>query len=148
LDNTALKDNYYIIAKDPTAPLLPPVAKANVPFLDFSPIQNALAGLDKTATSLNEYWLKASTNPATWAAWNKNLYQAEQQLLSVQGLPRRGWYRHTLYAPGFYTGYGVKTLPGVREAIEQRAFAEALEQVKILADAIERLTKHLQASIQ
>lgn len=148
LDNTALKDNYYLIAKDPTAPLLPPTAKAAVPFLDFSPIQNALAGLEKTATSLNDYWSKASTNPASWAAWNKNLYQAEQQLLSAQGLPRRGWYRHTLYAPGFYTGYGVKTLPGVREAIEQRAFAEAQEQVKVLADAIERMTKHLQAAIR
>jgi N-acetylated-alpha-linked acidic dipeptidase len=68
---------------------------------------------------------------------NQLLYQAEQQLLS-EGLPRRPWYRHTIYAPGFYTGYGVKTLPGIREAIEQRNWAEAQEQIEITAKAIER----------
>jgi N-acetylated-alpha-linked acidic dipeptidase len=64
----------------------------------------------------------------------------EQSLLSEKGLPRRPWYRHTIYAPGFYTGYGVKTLPGIREAIEQRSWTEAQEQIAIAAKAIEAYT--------
>ena len=67
---------------------------------------------------------------------NALLYQCEQQLITEKGLPRRPWYRHTLYAPGYYTGYGVKTLPGVREAIEQRNWSEAQEQIQIAARAL------------
>jgi len=71
------------------------------------------------------------------------LYQAEQQLLLPNGLPRRNWYKHSIYAPGFYTGYGVKTMPGIREAIEQRKWKEAQEQINIDADAINKLTSYL-----
>ncbi len=148
IENTALKEGMYKLAIDPTEPLLPPSAKADVPFIDFTPVQNALAGLEKTSVDMNAFWGKAKENPATAKAWNTKLYQAEQQLLSADGLPRRGWYKHTLYAPGFYTGYGVKTLPGIREAIEQRNFSEAQQQVKVLADAIDRFSKYLQSSMQ
>ena len=144
LENTALINNYYVLAKNPTAPLLPPVARKEVPFLDFSPLQNALTELEKTTTALQVIAAKLKDTPAAWANWNKKMYQAEQQLLSEKGLPRREWYRHTLYAPGFYTGYGVKTLPGVREAIEQRDFIEAQEQIKVLAGAIEKFRSYLQ----
>src|SRR5438445_685498 len=54
-----------------------------------------------------------------------------------QGLPRRPWFRHQIYAPGFYTGYGVKTVPGVREAIEQKQWTEANQQIEIVARVIE-----------
>jgi len=74
---------------------------------------------------------------------NEALYRAEQQLLSDNGLPRRPWYRHTIYAPGFYTGYGVKTLPGIREAIEQRNFAEAQQQIELDAAVITRFADYL-----
>ena len=76
-------------------------------------------------------------------ALNRKLYQAEQQLLSENGLPRRSWYRHTLYAPGFYTGYGVKTMPGVREGIEERQWKEAQQQINTDAAAIEKLAEYL-----
>ena len=49
---------------------------------------------------------------------NETLMQIERALTLPAGLPGRPWYIHELYAPGFYTGYGVKTLPAVREAIE------------------------------
>jgi N-acetylated-alpha-linked acidic dipeptidase len=75
--------------------------------------------------------------------FNKALYQAEQQLLLPNGLPRRSWYKHAIYAPGFYTGYGVKTLPGIREAIEQRSWKEAQEQITLGAEAINRLAEDL-----
>ena len=63
--------------------------------------------------------------------------------MTESGLPRRPWYRHTIYAPGFYTGYGVKTLPGVREAIEQRNWKEAQEQIEIVTKAIENYTQEV-----
>ena len=77
-------------------------------------------------------------------ALNTLLMQAEQQLTSEEGLPRRGWYRHQIYAPGFYTGYGVKTLPGVREAIEQENWEEAMQQVEKLAGTLDQMRRHLE----
>ena len=74
------------------------------------------------------------------------MYQAEQQLLMPEGLPRRPWYEHAIYAPGFYTGYGVKTLPGVREAIEQRNYKEAQAQIGTLSMAINKLADYLMAA--
>lgn len=74
---------------------------------------------------------------------NAGLYRAEQKLLSINGLPRRAWFKHTIYAPGFYTGYGVKTMPGIREAIEQKDWKEAQEQIQIAATQIKQLAAHL-----
>ena len=65
--------------------------------------------------------------------------KTERALTRKEGLPRRPWYRHQIYAPGFYTGYGVKTLPGVREALEQRQWKEAEEQVGVVAGDHRRL---------
>lgn len=67
---------------------------------------------------------------------------AERQLLNETGLPRRTWYKHVLYAPGYYTGYGVKTMPGIREAIEQRNWTEAREQIGATAESIKRLANY------
>ena len=69
--------------------------------------------------------------------------KAEQSLMSSQGLPRRPWFQHQIYAPGFYTGYGVKTLPGIREAIEQRNWKEAGEQINITSKTIENFAAEI-----
>ena len=69
---------------------------------------------------------------------NAKLIQSERQFIDEGGLPRRSWYRHLLYAPGFYTGYGVKTMPGVREGIEQRRYEEAEKEAARLAAAVQR----------
>ena len=60
------------------------------------------------------------------------------KLTDEGGLPKRPWYRHLLYAPGFYTGYAVKTMPGVREAIEQKQYASAEAEIARVAKAVER----------
>ena len=78
-------------------------------------------------------------------AVNRRLLRTERLLTRDAGLPRRPWFRHQIYAPGFYTGYGVKTLPGVREAIEQRAWNEATEQLGHAAAALEGLAAELDA---
>ena len=76
---------------------------------------------------------------------NRMLYRAEQELLLDTGLPLRPWYKHVLYAPGYYTGYAVKTLPGIRESIEQRNFPEAEIGIKQAAHAINKLAEYLAA---
>ena len=72
-------------------------------------------------------------------ALNELLYKSERRLTNEQGLPRRPWFKHQIYAPGFYTGYGVKTIPGVREAIEQKQWDEVEPQMKKAAAALEAL---------
>lgn len=148
-ENAAINANSYTLANDPAKKLQSPQPKKEVPYIDFSPLQNALQVLRNSAAGLTKtkkIWedTGGEGNPG---AWNKALYQAEQQLLSPQGLPRRDWYKHTLYAPGFYTGYGVKTLPGVREAIEQRNWKEAAEQVGIAAEALTRLAAAIDKAV-
>lgn len=146
VENEVIHANSYGLANDPTEKLKAPAVKAEVPYIDFSPLQNALAALEK---STNDVYMKenALMNSETErATLNKVLYQAEQQLLT-KGLPRREWYKHSLYAPGFYTGYGVKTIPGVREAIEQRNWKEAKEQINVVADAIMKFNKYLETSM-
>ena len=74
---------------------------------------------------------------------DKILMNTERTLTNNAGLPRRDWFKHQIYAPGFYTGYGVKTLPGVREAIEQRNWKEASEQINIAAKTIENFAAEI-----
>ncbi|MEI3801684.1 MULTISPECIES: transferrin receptor-like dimerization domain-containing protein [unclassified Chitinophaga] len=136
IENQLIRDRKYQLTTDTAKHLSPPLLKSEVPYLDFSPLQNALTGLDTVTTLL-------AARKQLSAAANKALYQGEQQLLNDTGLPARSWYKHTLYAPGFYTGYGVKTIPGVREAIEQRRWKEAQEQIGIVAAAINRLSAYL-----
>jgi N-acetylated-alpha-linked acidic dipeptidase len=143
VENQMIKSNDFAIAQDPTKKLILPTVKEEVPYLDFSPLQNALVDL-KTSTDNLKVVFKNKINATNEdVAFNQSLYQAEQQLLSETGLPRRPWYKHTLYAPGFYTGYGVKTMPGIREAIEQKRWTEAQEQINIDAKAITKLADYL-----
>jgi N-acetylated-alpha-linked acidic dipeptidase len=78
-----------------------------------------------------------TVSPAALQAINSQLMQSEQKLTSSEGLPRRPWFQHLIYAPGAYTGYGVKTIPGVREAIEQKKWKEADEQIARAANALQ-----------
>jgi len=143
LSNQLIRGNYYTYAGDPTVTLLPPPVKGEVPYLDFSPLQNALRVLEKATDHLADTLGKLPLTTTASDAVNQALYKAEQQLLSDNGLPRRSWYRHVIYAPGFYTGYGVKTLPGIREAIEQRNWKEAQEQIGIAAAVLKKFAGYL-----
>jgi N-acetylated-alpha-linked acidic dipeptidase len=139
-----IREKQFTYAADPLIQYFPPKPKDDVPYLDFSPLQNALATLEQAT---EEFKKLESMNPVpntNLVSLNKILYQAEQSLMEPDGLPRRPWYKHTVYAPGLYTGYGVKTLPGVREAIEQRYWVEAQAQIKILAEAITRYSQEVE----
>ena len=78
---------------------------------------------------------------------NETLYKVERSLINENGLPKRPWYKHQIYAPGYYTGYGVKTLPGIREAIEQRNWEEARENIEIVSKTIEAYTQQVQHAV-
>ncbi|MEI8111416.1 MAG: transferrin receptor-like dimerization domain-containing protein [Chitinophagia bacterium] len=148
-ENSLIVTNQYRLTVNPENKLQDPAIKEEVPVIDFVPLTQSLAALDKSGSALWEYCQKSQdVNAESLATINKKLFTAEQELLTETGLPRRGWYKHTLYAPGFYTGYGVKTLPGVREAIEQRNWPEASAQIKELSKAIQRLADYLQGLVK
>jgi N-acetylated-alpha-linked acidic dipeptidase len=147
VENQLIKANDFALAADPTKHEQPPVAKSEVPKLDFSALKTALDSLKKSADRLEIAFTAASQTTADHDKLNQMLYHAEQQLLN-DGLPRRPWYRHSIYAPGFYTGYGVKTLPGIREAIEQRNWTEAQDQVAAVAKSISNLAGYLNSASQ
>jgi N-acetylated-alpha-linked acidic dipeptidase len=143
MQNQLVKSNAYNLAADPTKHLAAPQAKGEVSAIDFSALTTSLAALktsaDKLATAINT----ASAANIDHKALNEAIYKAEQQLLSPAGLPRRPWYKHSIYAPGFYTGYGVKTLPGIREAIEQRNWPEVQQQIAAVSATINALAGYL-----
>ncbi len=125
-------------AADPTETFVPPARKQPVPHLNFAPLENAVAALERSAKEYGRALAaRGALSGSAAAAVDADLMATERALVAGDGLPRRPWYRHEIYAPGFYTGYGVKTLPGVREAIEQRDWKEAEDEVGIEAKAIE-----------
>ncbi len=142
--NNLVAANAFVLAANPADKLKAPSKKELVPFLDFSPLQNELVNLTNTIEKVN------STNwnmleKSKLDLLNLKLMQAESKLTSDSGLPRRGWYKHQIYAPGFYTGYGVKTLPAVREAIEQENWTEAKSEIAKLADTFKKFRLHLES---
>ena len=146
IENRIIENKGYTYAADPTIKFVVPASKEPVPYLDFSSLQNAMSKLQNSSTRFHEL-LRANPKPNTnLNSLNKALYQAEHKLMVQGGLPRRPWYRHTIYSPGYYTGYGVKTLPGIREAIEQRNWKEAQEQIEIVAKAISDYTLEVDAA--
>lgn len=141
--NMMVDKNMFELAADPTKSFLKPEKKETVPYLDFAPLQNELAALETTIKTISK--IDASKlSVERRNSLNKRLMLAEHVLTSEEGLPRRSWYKHQIYAPGFYTGYGVKTLPGVREAVEEKNWKEAQEQVMKLAGTLKNFNKHLQ----
>ena len=83
---------------------------------------------------------------AKLGALNRELMESERRLTNADGLPRRPWYKHLLYAPGVYTGYAVKTVPGVREGIEQKKYAEAEQEIVRVAKALENESALIEAA--
>ncbi|HKS22028.1 MAG TPA: transferrin receptor-like dimerization domain-containing protein [Thermoanaerobaculia bacterium] len=132
--NRFIRENVYVVAADPTKTYVPPEPEPPAPYLNFAPLQNAVAHLQRAA---KDYAAAAPGVPANAAELDRVLMHVEQLLTRDAGLPRRPWFRHQIYAPGFYTGYGVKTLPGVREAIEQKNWTEASQQIEIVSKVID-----------
>ncbi len=144
VNNEIIRKKYFLIANDTANSYSPPVQKQEIPYIDFSPLQNAIISLGRAADHSFEAMNTKGMTGKQMDSLNRMLYRAEQELLLDQGLPLRPWYKHVLYAPGFYTGYSVKTLPGIRESIEQRNFLQAEIEIKRAAFSINKLAGYLQ----
>lgn len=136
--NREINDGTLAAAADPKLHRPIPAVEDVPPALNFAPLENAASALTRAADRYKAAAAKAGTDATVLRQVNARLIQAERQFIDESGLPRRPWYRHLLYAPGFYTGYGVKTMPGVREGIEQKRWAEAEKEVLRIAAALDR----------
>ncbi|USI72396.1 transferrin receptor-like dimerization domain-containing protein [Sphingomonas morindae] len=125
---TLVAAHAFALAADPKAPIAEPPAEAATPALDLSPLEAASARLSQAATAADA--AIAAGAPA------EGLARIDRLMLDAQGLPFRPWYRNLAYAPGRFTGYGAKTLPGVREAIEERRWDDARAYIVKTAAAL------------
>jgi N-acetylated-alpha-linked acidic dipeptidase len=134
----ALSADIYRLGSDPRDPLGPPLPKTPTPALDLAVLDAAITRLDGAAKAFDAAIAakEGSLTPAQTTALNGKLRDIEQTLLSPSGLPFRPWFRNILYAPGRFTGYGSKTLPGLREAVEERRFDDATREAGIAAKAL------------
>jgi N-acetylated-alpha-linked acidic dipeptidase len=136
-----IDDNAFKLATDPTRAILAPEREPEVPHLNFAPLDNAVDRVKKSTKAYDEAYSKllagqAKLTPAQLKDLNSQLRGMEAALTDPRGLPGRDWFKHLIYAPGLYTGYGVKTVPGVREAIEQNQFDEANQYSALTAAAL------------
>jgi len=159
--NRRIDEGLYAAVDNPRERLQAPPKEAVPPFLNFAPLENGWSALQRAAEQYDQSLTKAAANggPALARASlreaNNKLILVERALTLKDGLPNRPWYEHQIYAPGFYTGYGVKTLPAVRESIEQKQWKEAETQMvrvgKVLenaGEAIDSATAELKRAAQ
>jgi N-acetylated-alpha-linked acidic dipeptidase len=140
--NQQIEDGVFAAVNDPRRPQVAPKPEDVPPAINFAPLENAAAALDKAAArykkAVESAKGKVASDPDLLVRVNQRLIQSERQFLDPNGLPKREWFKHLLYAPGYYTGYAVKTMPGVREGIEQKDYAKAESEVPKLAAALQR----------
>ncbi len=139
--NREIEEGVFQATNDPRRPLVPPSVEAVPPHLDFAPLENAVEALNRSAAEYHkaaeQVNAKGGARPASFAEVNKLLIESERKLTNHEGLPNRPWFKHQLYAPGFYTGYAVKTVPAVREAIELKQWKQADEAIVVVARVLE-----------
>lgn len=142
--NRQLAEGVFAAVADPREPRSAPPAREPVPYLNFAPLDNALDRLELVARSYESALDSATASLGgrqDLAAINALLIETERALTDTIGLPGRPWFRHQIYAPGFYTGYGVKTMPGIREGIEQAQWKVAEESVERIAARLAALSE-------
>jgi N-acetylated-alpha-linked acidic dipeptidase len=141
--NRRINEKTFEAVDDPAKSLVPPKSEPAAPYLNFAPLQNALARLQESTRNYGNAMGEVASGTRLQSrdvqqSLDNALRQVELAMITERGLPRRPWFKHQIYAPGFYTGYGVKTLPGIREAIEQHKWDEASEQIVVVATTIEQ----------
>lgn len=141
--NELINNGMWQAVQDPTENLIAPKTLRAVPTLDFRPLQNALTKLKVSAESYQKAILIVPSLAEDKKRLDEILFRSERFLTNQNGLPKRDWFKHQIYAPGFYTGYGVKTLPAIREAIEQRDWIEAARQIRNVSATIENFAAEI-----
>ncbi|HET7585123.1 MAG TPA: transferrin receptor-like dimerization domain-containing protein [Gemmatimonadaceae bacterium] len=140
--NREIEEGVFKATMDPREPTVPPKTEPLPPRLAFDALLDAADSLTRSAGRYERALGSLSDSSALASRplerLNALLLRSERVLTDSAGLPRRPWFRHLLYAPGYYTGYGVKTMPGVREAIEQKQWKEAQHEMARVSDALLR----------
>ncbi|MGD0498768.1 MAG: transferrin receptor-like dimerization domain-containing protein [Bryobacteraceae bacterium] len=150
--NREIDEGVFADVNDPREPTVAPKAEPVPPFLNFAPLDNGLVALQRAAESYGKAAVhigeNAGSSPAAAALRDANvrLIAVERALTLPDGLPNRDWYKNQIYAPGFYTGYGVKTLPAVRESIEQKQWQLAGEQIARVGKVLENAGAAIEAA--
>ncbi len=130
-----IAEGVYKALYDPKKTMVPPGEEAIPPYLNFAALEQASDDLTEAANAFDKAY--AAADGVAPAGLNPELIRSERLLTTSEGLPGRPWFQHLLYAPGLYTGYDVKTIPGVREAIEQKQWKLADQQIGIVSVALE-----------
>jgi N-acetylated-alpha-linked acidic dipeptidase len=144
--NAEIGDGTYKALTDPKKTLVPPVVEPVPPYFNFAPLDQASDDLTNAAADFEKAYTAHAADGKT--SVNPQLIQTERVFLDPSGLPKRPWYENLMYAPGLYTGYGVKTLPAVREAIEQKQWTDVDAEIARTAAAMEREAALLKAATQ
>jgi N-acetylated-alpha-linked acidic dipeptidase len=133
-----LAANAYNLAADPTQSHAPPAAFTPSTDLNFAALETAVGKLKTSAAAFDSALATkgAGLSAAQKVKLDATLRPLTQSLMYQEGLPGRPWFKNVIYAPGLFTGYGAKTLPGVREAIEERRFADAQKYVGVTGQAL------------
>ena len=136
--NKELDEGVFKATLDPRRPTVAPPREEIPPHLNFAPMQNAVERLTRSAERYRKALAQreGALSEESLAKLNALLIEGERKLTDENGLPRRPWYKHLLYAPGVYTGYEVKTVPGVREGIEEKRYAEADQEIERVAKVL------------
>jgi N-acetylated-alpha-linked acidic dipeptidase len=136
--NRQIDGGVFAAIEDPGIKTAPPKKEEIPPFLNFAPLDNGMAALQRAAEDYREALthVSASAPPAALRQANARLIAVERALTLKDGLPNRDWFKNQIYAPGFYTGYGVKTLPGVRESIEQKQWQLADREIVLAGQTL------------
>jgi N-acetylated-alpha-linked acidic dipeptidase len=132
----------YELDSDPTRPVAPPERDSDVPAIDLAPLDQAAKALKQSAQAYEAAYDARAENGLQIPAGqlhriNELMARMEQSLTDKDGLPGREWFKHMIYAPGMLTGYGVKTVPGVREALEARRWDEANKYAVVTAKVLD-----------
>jgi N-acetylated-alpha-linked acidic dipeptidase len=141
--NREIDEGVFTATADPKKTYVPPKKEEVPPYQNFAPLENAADAVTRSAAEYRKALEHANANggaalaSASLAEVNRLLIESERKFITEEGLPHRKWYRHQLYAPGFYTGYAAKTMPYVRESIEQKEWKQADEGVVVVAHCLE-----------
>jgi N-acetylated-alpha-linked acidic dipeptidase len=140
-----LRDRAFELAADPTKSSGLPTTLTRVPHLEFAALEDAVDRLRRSAKAYDDALAKGASDlsDARLARLQVLMFDIDQTLAPNVGLPGRTWYKNLIYAPGRFTGYGAKTLPGVREAIEDQRWADANLYAKLTADALNAYSERL-----
>jgi N-acetylated-alpha-linked acidic dipeptidase len=143
-----LREGDFRISQDPLKPVGAPEAVTSTPYVELAVLENAVDRLKASANAYDATYADRSSGltPDRRDRLNAMLRDIDQLLILPQGLPFRPWYKNLVYAPGRFTGYGAKTLPGVREAIEERRFADATTYARLTAAALDAYSARLDAA--